>query len=84
VQLSLHVQQGTVASGFDVQVELILVGTPNTYVFGNGYFDTGTNTAPTTVWVMLFIDTDVSALTPPSLDHVVVTMNACTQATTCP
>ena len=82
--MSLQVTQGTVASGFDVQVELILVGTPNTYVFGNGYFDTSTNTATSTVWVMLFIDTGVSALTPPSLDHVVVTMNACITATTCP
>jgi hypothetical protein len=89
VQVSLHVQQGAAPVGFDVQVELVLAGTPLTYVFGNGYFDTGTNTAPTTVWVMLFIDTGVSALTPPSLDNVVVTMNACvgtstTGATTCP
>jgi hypothetical protein len=86
VQVVLQVQQTGTASGFDVQVELMLVGSPDTYVFGNAYFDTGTTTVTpsATVWVTVFIDTGVSAITPPSLDHVVVTMNACQQAATCP
>ena len=84
VQVSLQVGQVVRPWGFDVQVEIILVGSPNTYVFGNGYFDTGANTAPATVWVMLFVDTGVSALTPPSIDHVVITMNACIHSATCP
>jgi hypothetical protein len=82
VQVSLQVTQATSAIGFDVQVELIL-GNGN-FVFGNGYFDSNTNTVSSTVWVMLFIDTGESALTPPTLAHAVVTMNACIQATTCP
>jgi hypothetical protein len=84
-QISLEVHPTALPSGFDVQVELVLAGSPLTYVFGNAYFDTGASATSTTLWVMVFVDTGVPAApTPPSLVYVVVTMNACQQATTCP
>jgi len=94
VQIALLVDQSVtpaLAHGFDVQVELVLVGTGctpspcgTTYAFGNGYFDTGTSATASTLWVMLFLDTGFSAVQPAALDNVVITINGCTTATTCP
>ena len=86
VQVSLQVNQSlspaVPAHGFDVQVELLL--SPNHYVFGDGYFDTGASATPTSFWVILFVDTGISSLTPVALENVVVTINQCTVATVCP
>jgi hypothetical protein len=86
VQISLLVNQSVqpaAAHGFDVQVELVLGG-GTVYAFGDGYFDTGTSPSATMLWVVLFVDTGSTSLNPITLDHVVITINACTTATTCP
>jgi len=75
------------ATGFDVQVEAIFtVGVTTGYAFGTGYFDTGANgaLAGSFIWVGLYVDLGTAATTMPSLTDVVVTMNGCLAATSCP
>jgi len=77
----------TVATGFDVQVEILFTvnATPES-AFGTGYFDTATSTGvtPAMFAVALYVDLGTSALNEPSITHIVITMNSCTTATTCP
>jgi len=84
LQLALRVNQTATASGFDVQVE-ILMGS-GLYNFGSGYFDT--NTGTTFVWVFLYADLGVNPITTPLtgdiVSDIVVTFNSCSSATTCP
>ncbi|MGA8664318.1 MAG: hypothetical protein WB809_04525 [Thermoplasmata archaeon] len=84
LQLMLTVTQPTTtASGFDVQVEILYtVGATPESAFGTGYFDTGATVAIFNI--ALYVDLGTSALTLPSVGHIVVTMNGCTSATTCP
>jgi hypothetical protein len=88
LQVMLSVNQPIATpTGFDVQVEAIFaVGATTFYAFGTGYFDTGaTGTANVADYaVALYVDLGTSALNLPSLSDVVVTMNSCTSATTCP
>jgi hypothetical protein len=88
LQVMLAVTQpAATAVGFDVQVEAIFtVGATTFYAFGTGYFDSGaTGTAAVADYaVALYVDLGTSALNLPSLSDVVVTMNGCTSATTCP
>lgn len=93
VQVSLFVTQSVTPAnpnGFDVQVELILWPTGcssnscASYVFGDGYFDTGTAATASTVWTVLFVDTGYTAISPADLENVVITINQCITATTCP
>jgi hypothetical protein len=88
LQIMLLVQRPTVASGFDVQVEVVfsVSGGPSMYAFGNGYFDSAVQTtAHGTVSVGLYIDLGENAVTSaPSVSSIVVTMNNCQTATTCP
>jgi len=73
------------ATGFDVQVEAIFtVGVTTGYAFGTAYFDTGTNLAGSFIWVGLYVDLGTASTTMPSLTDVVVTMNGCLAATSCP
>jgi hypothetical protein len=77
-------------TGFDVQVEIIYdlaaAPTTNLYAFGTGYFDTGVSgTTSTALYgVALYIDFGTAATNLPSASDIVVTMNACSTATTCP
>lgn len=84
LQIALRVNQSATASGFDVQVE-ILMGS-GVYVFGSGYFDT--NTGTTFVWSYLYVDLGLNPITTPLsgdiVSDVVVTFNSCSSATTCP
>ena len=88
LQVMLVVTQPTTTpSGFDIQVEILYsVGATPMSSFGTGYFDTGTTShvAPATFSVALYVDLGTSALNLPSVGHILVTMNACTSATTCP
>lgn len=89
LQVMLTVTQPTaVAAGFDVQVEIIFATTgPNVYAFGTGYFDTniGTYVAnPIIFAVGLYVDLGVASTLMPSVSDIVVTMNNCQTATTCP
>jgi len=84
LQVALQVNQTATASGFDIQIE-VLMGS-GIYVFGSGYFDTGTGT--TFVWTYLYVDLGVNPITTPLagdvVSDVVVTFNSCSTATTCP
>lgn len=84
LQVALQVNQTATASGFDIQVE-ILMGS-GFYNFGSGYFDTDTGT--TFVWVFLYVDLGVNPITTPLsgdiISDIVVTFNSCSTATTCP
>jgi len=84
LQLALRVNQSATASGFDVQVEILLGS--GLYVFGSGYFDT--NTGTTFVWAYLYVDLGLNPITTPLsgdiVSDVVVTLNSCSSATTCP
>jgi len=84
LQIALRVNQTATATGFDVQVE-VLMGA-GVYVFGNGYFDT--NTGTTFVWTYLYVDLGVNPITTPLsgdvVQDVVLTFNSCSTATTCP
>lgn len=89
LQVALLVNQGTVATGFDVQVEVIYQNTASAtiYAFGSGYFDTTTSLSAghsSTISVFLYVDLGTVATLPPSVSDVVLTVNACTSATTCP
>jgi hypothetical protein len=75
------------ATGFDVQVEILYtVGATALSAFGTGYFDSSTTTTanPAFYAVALYVDLGTSALNLPSVGHIVVTMNGCITATTCP
>jgi hypothetical protein len=84
LQLALRVNQSVTASGFDIQVE-ILMGS-GFYNFGSGYFNS--NTGTTFVWVFLYVDLGVNPITTPLtgdiVSDIVVTFNSCSSATTCP
>jgi hypothetical protein len=89
LQVALLAPQGAIATGFDVQVEVIYqsIGGATVYAFGSGYFDTSTTlfTGHTsTISVFLYFDLGTVATLPPSVSNVVLTVNACTSATTCP
>lgn len=90
LQVAIVTAQGTTALGFDVQVEVIYqTSIPTTvYAFGSGYFDTGTTSygghSSSSISVFLYIDLGTVATSPPSVSDVVITVNACTSATTCP
>jgi hypothetical protein len=90
LQLMLTVTQPTAgASGFDVQVEIIYnvtTATPLLYAFGTGYFDSSTtsSSAPAFFAVALYVDLGVVSTLEPSINDIVVTMNNCQTATTCP
>ncbi|MCI4372793.1 MAG: hypothetical protein L3K02_04025 [Thermoplasmata archaeon] len=88
LQVMLTVNQPiTAAVGFDVQVEIIFstVG-PNVYSFGTGYFDSNSATGANAAFfaVGLYVDLGVAATLMPSVSDIVVTMNNCQTATTCP
>jgi hypothetical protein len=89
LQVVVVATQGASAVGFDVQVEVIY--NPSTaplttvYAFGSGYFDTQTSAiTSSSISVFLFVGLGTSSITPPSIDNVVITVNSCTSATTCP
>jgi|HubBroStandDraft_1064217.scaffolds.fasta_scaffold56162_2 hypothetical protein len=89
LQVMLTINQPTTAPlGFDVQVEIIynLPLGANVYAFGNGYFDSNSATTPGTAVfsVGLYVDLGVASTTMPSVSDIVVTMNNCQTATTCP
>jgi hypothetical protein len=88
LQVMLTVNQPTTTPvGFDVQVEIIFNTTgPSVYAFGTGYFDSSTTTGSHAAFfaVGLYVDLGVSAVLMPSVSDVVVTMNNCQTATTCP
>ncbi|MCI4342769.1 MAG: hypothetical protein L3J92_01445 [Thermoplasmata archaeon] len=89
LQVMLTMNQPTTAAvGFDVQVEIIynLPAGPNVYAFGNGYFDSNSaTTVGTAVFsVGLYVDLGVPSTELPSVSDIVVTMNNCQTATTCP
>ncbi len=88
LQVMLTVTQPlATAVGFDVQVEIIYATTgPVTYAFGTGYFDSSVATGAHAAFfaVALYVDLGVSATLMPSVSDVVVTMNNCQTATTCP
>jgi hypothetical protein len=88
LQVMLTVTQPTTAAvGFDVQVEIIYATTgPAVYAFGTGYFDSNSATGgqPAFFAVGLYVDLGVAATLMPSVSDVVVTMNNCQTATTCP
>jgi hypothetical protein len=88
LQLMLTVTQpASGAVGFDVQVEVIFSTTgPSVYTFGTGYFDSNTAGGGTAAFfaVGLYIDLGVAATLMPSVSDVVVTMNSCITAQTCP
>jgi hypothetical protein len=91
LQVALLVDQGTVATGFDVQAEVIYQNSTTqatVYAFGSGYFDTNTTSfaghISSTVSVFLYVDLGTLAIYPPSVSNIVLTVNACTSATTCP
>jgi hypothetical protein len=90
LQVSIIVNQTQVATGFDVQVEINFMsqgGSPEPYAFGSAYFDTGTSLATTgysSITVFVFVGLGAAAINPPSIQNVVVTLNDCTSATTCP
>jgi hypothetical protein len=73
--------------GFDVQVEIVFMTTgPTIYAFGTGYFDSDTASGGTAAFfaVALYVDLGVPATSMPSVSDIVVTMNNCQTATTCP
>ncbi len=84
LQVALQVNQTSTASGFDIQVEILMAS--GFYNFGSGYFDTATGT--TFVWVFLYVDLGVNPITTPLsgdiVSDIVVTFNSCSSATTCP
>jgi hypothetical protein len=89
LQVVVLALQGATAVGFDVQVEVIY--SPSTaplttvYAFGSGYFDTQTSAdTSSTISVFLFVGLGTPSITPPSITNVVITVNSCTSATTCP
>jgi hypothetical protein len=89
LQVMLTINQPTTAAqGFDVQVEIIFAVPlgANTYAFGTGYFDSNSATTPGTAvfTVGLYVDLGVPSTSMPSVSDVVVTMNNCQTATTCP
>ncbi|MCI4364807.1 MAG: hypothetical protein L3K10_01905 [Thermoplasmata archaeon] len=88
LQVMLTVTQPTTPGvGFDVQVAIIYnTGGPAIYSFGTGYFDSNSATGGHAAFfaVALYVDLGVSALTLPSISDIVVTMNNCQTATTCP
>jgi hypothetical protein len=88
LQVMLTVNQpATTPLGFDVQVEVVFATTgPTTYAFGTGYFDSNavTGVHATFFAVALYVDLGVSATLMPSVSDIVVTMNNCQTATTCP
>ena len=92
LQVVIEANQTGTPVGFDVQVEVIYQtdATPSVtvYAFGSGYFDTGvsTNGAPplSSISVFLFVGLGTASITPPSITDVVITLNSCTSATTCP
>jgi hypothetical protein len=90
LQVMLTVNQPTAAAlGFDVQVEIIYNVTtalPVDYAFGTGYFDTNTaaGASPAFYAVGLYVDLGVVATSIPTIDNIVITMNNCQSATTCP
>lgn len=91
LQITLLVNQGTVATGFDVQAEVIYENSTTAatvFAFGSGYFDTGTTAygghTSSTISVFVFVDLGTLAIFPPSVTDIVLTVNACTSATTCP
>jgi hypothetical protein len=88
LQVMLTVTQPTTtAVGFDVQVEIVFATAgPSIYAFGTGYFDSNTATGahPAFFAVGLYVDLGVSAILMPSVSDIVVTMNNCQTATTCP
>ncbi len=81
-------QPSATATGFDVQVEaMYTVGGVTYYAFGRGYFNTGNSggVGTTYIWVGLYVDLGVQpSATGPDLTNVVVSMNGCTVATSCP
>ena len=84
LQVSLIAPQTATATGFDVQVEVLFTSGS---VFGSGYFDTGRSTATggtSSISVFLFVDFGMSALNPESVTNIVITLNGCSSATTCP
>jgi hypothetical protein len=91
LQVTLLVSQGAVATGFDLQAEVIYQNSSSAatvFAFGSGYFDTSTTLLgaghSSTLSVFLFVDLGTLAIYPPSVTDVVLTVNACTSATTCP
>jgi hypothetical protein len=89
LQVTITAPQGAVATGFDVQVEVIYTSTTSATVdvFGSGYFNTLTtlDTGQTSsVSVFLYIDLGTAATLPPTVTDIVVNVNSCTSATTCP
>jgi hypothetical protein len=84
LQVAMQVNQSATASGFDIQVEVLMAS--GVYVFGSGYFDTDTGT--TFVWTYLYVDLGVNPITTPLagdiVSDIVVTFNSCSTATTCP
>lgn len=89
LQVMLTVSQPTSGPvGFDVQVEIIFLttGPGNIYAFGTGYFDSSTTSAhaPAFFAVALYVDLGVPSTQMPSVSDIVVTMNNCQTATTCP
>jgi hypothetical protein len=89
LQVVVIATQGATPVGFDVQVEVIY--SPSTaplttvYAFGSGYFDTQTSgTTSSSISVFLFVGLGTASITPPSISNVVITLNSCTSATTCP
>lgn len=90
LQVTLAVPQShTVAVGFDAQVEAIYLNSTTNLqviVFGSGYFNTSTSTdaAGSSIAVFLYVDLGTIATVPPSLTDIVVTLNSCTSASTCP
>ncbi|HXW67662.1 MAG TPA: hypothetical protein VEL82_07305 [Thermoplasmata archaeon] len=93
LQLVLNATQGQHATGFYVQVETVFTlptsGSPATvyYAFGTGYFDTSTtllSSGTSAISVFLYIGLGTPSTIPPSVSNVIVTINDCTTATTCP
>jgi hypothetical protein len=90
LQVTLAVpQSATTAVGFDIQVEVIYDNSSTNAamtVFGSGYFDTSTSTnaGGSSIAVFLYVDLGTIATVPPSVTDVVITLNGCTSATTCP
>ncbi len=87
LQVTIDVPQNATAQGFDAQVEINLAGgQAAAYAFGSGYFDTGTsgNSGGSLISVFLYVDLGSPATNPPTITSVVVTLNQCVSATTCP
>ncbi|MGB6441829.1 MAG: hypothetical protein WBF81_00835 [Thermoplasmata archaeon] len=91
LQVALLVNQTDVAQGFDIQTEVIYQNSTSlatVFAFGSGYFDTNTTQFAghtlSTISVFLYVDLGTAATFPPIVQNIVVTVNACTSATTCP